>query len=303
MKIRENLKMRLPRPLASTDWLADNLEEPNLRIYDVTLYVEYKGDTGSFGGYNLDPETARNEWANEHIPGSCFIDISRQLFDPNQSIPFMMPSPELFARAVTALGIADNTAVVLFSKGCQMWATRVWWMLRSIGFDNVAVLDGGWEKWKRENRPTNNMIPKYPVGSLSVTPRPEMWVNKHRMLQVLEAGGPTMVNALPHEVYTGELNRYGRPGHLPGSHSVPYESVINPNTGEFLKPDQLRPLFAKSGALNADKVIAYCGGGISATMDCMAMSLCGQDNVAVYDGSMNEWVLDETLPLKLGLEP
>jgi thiosulfate/3-mercaptopyruvate sulfurtransferase len=294
----------LPNYLVSTDWLARNLGETSLRIYDVTLYVEYKGDTGdSFGGYDLDSETARKEWAKSHIPGSNFIDLKSELFDSNHSIPFMMPPPESFAEAIASRGVSENTSVILFSKGCPMWATRVWWMLRSIGFDNVAVLDGGWEKWARENHPTDNVVSKYPKGKLSVNPRPEMWINKDRILEAMEPGGPPMLNALPHEVYTGELNRYGRPGHLPGSHSVPYESVINPNTGEFLKPEILRPLFAKSSALDADKVIAYCGGGISATMACMAMSLCGQDNVSLYDGSMNEWVLDETLPLKLGAEP
>ena len=296
--------MQLPKPLVSTDWLEDHLEESSLRIYDVTLYVEYKGDSGnSFGGYNLDSATAHNEWAEEHIPGSHFIDINTRLFDSKQSIPFMLPTPESLASAVKELGIADGTAVILFSKGSQMWATRVWWMLRSIGFENVAVLDGGWEKWKYEKRPTNSETSSYPVGYLSISPRPEMWVNKQDMLKAIESGNPTMVNALPHEVYTGELNRYGRPGHLPGSYSVPYDAVINASTGEFRKPEELRPLFAQSGVLEKDKVIAYCGGGISATIDCMAMALCGQDNVAVYDGSMNEWVLDEKLPLKLGIEP
>lgn len=296
--------MKLQAPIVSTDWLEEHLGDSALRIYDVTLYVEYKGDTGdSFGGYNLDSETPKKEWKQAHIPGSDFIDIDSELFDSNNSIPFMMPAPEAFAAAVAKHGISDDTTVILFSKGCQMWATRVWWMLRSIGFDNVAVLDGGWEKWQREARPTDNENSNYPVGMLSVNPRAEMWVDQNKMLEVIEKGGPTMINALPSEVYTGALNRYGRPGHLPGSYSVPYDSIIKPETGEFLKPSELHPLFAKSGALVADKVIVYCGGGISATMDCLAMSLCGQDNVSVYDGSMNEWVLGESLPLKLGTEP
>ncbi|RKZ65232.1 MAG: sulfurtransferase [Gammaproteobacteria bacterium] len=297
-------EMKLQTPLVSTDWLEEHLGESGLRIYDVTLYVEYKGDTGeSFGGYNLDSETPRKEWEQVHLPDSDFIDINAELFDSNNSIPFMMPTPEAFAAAIAAHGVADGTAVVLFSKGCQMWATRVWWMLRSIGFDNVTILDGGWEKWQSEGRPTDSDACNYPTGNLSVNPRPEMWVDKHKMLEAIEKGNPTMVNALPPEVYTGELNRYGRPGHLPGSYNVSYDSIINSDTGEFLKPDELRPLFADSGSLETDKVIAYCGGGISATMDCLAMSLCGQNNVSVYDGSMNEWVLDESLPLKLGSEP
>lgn len=296
--------MQLNAPLVSTEWLAEHLGEPALRIYDATLYIVYKGDSGnSFGGYEQDSETARKQWAEAHIPGANFLDLKRELFDFKTAIPFTMPAPEAFAEDIAKRGVADGTAVVLYNKGVQMWASRVWWMLRSIGFDNVAVLDGGLEKWQREGRPTDSAATPYPAGTLTVKPRPGMWIDKSKMLDAVQNGGPTTINALPHEVYTGAINRYGRPGHLPGSFNVPYASLINPDTGEFRKPDELRPLFAQSGALKADDVIVYCGGGISASMVCMALEQCGQDRVAVYDGSMNEWVLDASLPLKLGNEP
>lgn len=296
--------MQLHSPLVSTEWLSKHLGEPSLRVYDVTLYVEYKGDSGnSFGGYNLNSETAFKEWAAAHIPGSNFIDLKSELFDSKSEIPFTMPSADSFADELSRRGVSDDTAVVFYNNGSQMWATRVWWMLRSIGFDNVAVLDGGWEKWQREGRPTDSKTTQHSKGNLSVKPRPEMWIDKANVLRVLQDGGPTMINALAHEVYTGELNRYGRPGHLPGSFNVPYASLINPETNEFRKHEELRPMFGHSGALDADEVIVYCGGGISATMVCMALRLCGQEKVSVYDGSLNEWVLDETLPLKLGANP
>lgn len=296
--------MQLHSPLVSTEWLSKHLGEPSLRIYDVTLYVEYMGDSGGgFGGYNLDSETAFKEWAAAHIPGSNFIDLKSELFDTKSAIPFMMPSAHAFADDMAKRGVSDDTAVILYNNGSQMWPTRVWWMLRSIGFDNAAVLDGGWEKWHREGRPTDSRATQYLKGSLSVKPRPEMWIDKANVLLVLRDGGPTLINALAQEVYTGELNRYGRPGHLPGSFNVPYASLVNPETNEFRKPEMLRPLFEQSGALDADEVIVYCGGGISATMVCMALCLCGQENVSVYDGSLNEWVLDESLPLKLGMDP
>jgi thiosulfate/3-mercaptopyruvate sulfurtransferase len=296
--------MQLQSPLVSTEWLAKNLGEPSLRIYDATLYVKYLGDSGdSFGGYTLDSETAFAEWSQAHIPDSNFIDLKNGVFDLESAIPFTMPSADAFVQDMSRRGVSDDTTVVLYSKGSQMWATRVWWMLRSIGFDNAAVLDGGWEKWQREGRPTDSTASEYPKGMLSANPRPHMWIAKPEVLDVVRNGGPTMINALPHEVYTGEINRYGRPGHLPGSFNVPYASLIKPETNEFRKPEELRPLFAQSGALDSDDVIVYCGGGISATMVCLALGLCGQHHVAVYDGSMNEWVLDETLPLKLGATP
>ena len=200
-------------------------------------------------------------------------------------------------------GIDDSSTVVLYNSGLPMWSTRVWWMLRSIGFDKVAVLDGGWEKWNRENRPVDDVTPAHPPGVLGASPQPAMWADKEAMLAMIESGEPVGINALSPQVYSGEVNTHGRPGHLPGTHNVFYNSLIDQDSGEFLPPDQLKPLLAASGALNADQVIPYCGGGVSATMVSLALELCGQREIAVYDGSMSEWVRDETLPLKLGAAP
>ncbi|MEX2482012.1 MAG: sulfurtransferase [Gammaproteobacteria bacterium] len=290
--------MQLSGPLVSTAWLADHLGDPALRIYDTTIYLKHKPE-----GFGYLPESGRGEWAEAHIPGAGFLDVLGELSDAAAGIPFMMPRPEAFAETMAGHGVADDTTVVLYNKGFPMWSTRVWWMLRSIGFDKVAVLNGGYEKWVREGRAVDAAAPDYPRGRLSVNFRPEMWVDKDRMLEVIASGAPVTINALAPEVYSGEKNQYGRPGHLPGTHNVFYGSLIDPDSGEFLPPDQLAGLFSASGALAADEVITYCGGGISATMDCLALELCGQRAVAVYDGSMSEWVRDENLPLKLGPTP
>ncbi|MCP5198897.1 MAG: sulfurtransferase [Gammaproteobacteria bacterium] len=290
--------MQLDGPLVSTDWLAAHLDEPGLRIYDTTIYLRMKPD-----GFGYLPESGRDEWAESHIPGAGFLDVLGELSDAGAGIPFMMPEPAVFAATMASHGVADGTTVVLYNKGFPMWSTRVWWMLRSIGFDNVAVLNGGWEKWTREGHPVTADVTTHPQGQLSVNARPQRWADKARMLDVITSGSPVTINALSPEVYSGDKNQYGRPGHLPGTHNVFYGSLIDPDTNEFLPPDKLAPLFAASGALEAPEVITYCGGGISATMDCLALELCGQRNVAVYDGSMSEWVKDESLPLKLGSEP
>lgn len=290
--------MQLTGPLVTTAWLNAHLADPSLRIYDTTIYLKHKPD-----GFGYVPESGRAEWAAAHIPGADFLDVIGELSDSGAGLPFMMPAPEAFAAAMAAHGVADGTAVVLYNKGYPMWSTRVWWMLRSIGFDNVAVLDGGYEKWVREGFPLDAAVPDYPRGQLSVAARPAMWTDKARMLEVVENGSPVTINALAPEVYSGDKNQYGRPGHLPGTHNVYYGSLIDPVSGEFLPPEQLAPLFAASGALAADEVITYCGGGISATMDCLALELCGQRKVAVYDGSMSEWVRDPALPLTLGPAP
>ena len=290
--------MNLDSPLVTTQWLADHLGEPSLRIYDTTIFLSHKEN-----GFGYIPISGRDEWEAEHIPGAGFLDVIEDLSDHTAAIPFTMPPADLFASAMASHGVGDDSTVVLYNKGFPMWSTRVWWMLCSVGFDRVAVLDGGWEKWQREERPVSDARPEHPAGSLTPRVQPEMWADKDDMLAMIDGGSPVTINALSPAVYSGETNQYGRPGHLPGTHNVFYGDLLDADSGEFLAPDQLKKLFEASGALESDRVITYCGGGISATMDSLALMLCGQANLAVYDGSMSEWVKDESLPLKLGGEP
>ena len=290
--------MKLDGPLVSTDWLNTHLAEQNLRIFDTTIYLRPKPD-----GFGYQPASGLAEWQVEHIPGAGFLDVFGELSDGAQDVAFMMPPAAQFAATMAAHGVADDNTVVLYNKGFPMWATRVWWMLRSIGFEQVAVLNGGYEKWKKERRATNAQVPRHAPAKLTPRPRPEMWVDQDAMLKVVAGHGPVTINALAPAVYSGEKNQYGRPGHLPGTFNVYYGDLLDPHSGEFLPPEKLKPLFDQSGALASGPVIAYCGGGISATMDALALLTCGQDQVAIYDGSMSEWVRDTDLPLKLGMEP
>lgn len=290
--------MKLDGPLVSTDWLAAHLGDASLRIYDTTIRLEQNPD-----GFGYVPVSGREDWQASHVPGAAFLDVIGELSDRDSDLPFMMPPPEHFAATMAARGVDEGSAVVLYNAGIPMWSTRVWWMLRSIGFDNVAVLDGGWDKWSAEGRPVDATAPDYPPGRLEARPRPGFWADKADMLATIERGGPVTINALSPEVYSGRKNQYGRPGHLPGTHNVFYGDLLDPDTGAFRSPEELRRLFEASGALDAERVVTYCGGGISATMDSLALMLCGQDEVAVYDGSMSEWVRDESLPLVLGDAP
>ena len=290
--------MKLDGPLVSTDWLQSHLSEQKLRIYDTTIYLRPKLD-----GFGYQPQSGLAEWQAEHIPGAGFLDVFGELSDRSSDIAFMMPPAALFAATMAAHGVADDSTVVLYNKGFPMWATRVWWMLRSVGFDEVAVLNGGYEKWKKEGRATDAQPPRHEPAVFTPRPRPEMWAAKDTMLKVVAGQGPVTINALAPAVYSGEKNQYGRAGHLPGTFNVYYGDLIDPQSGEFLPPEKLKPLFAQSGALAGGPVIAYCGGGISATMDALALMTCGQQQVAIYDGSMSEWVRDSNLPLKLGMEP
>jgi thiosulfate/3-mercaptopyruvate sulfurtransferase len=290
--------MKISTPLVSSEWLASNLTNPVLRVFDATVFLHVNKD-----GPGYIPESGRAKWMQAHIPEAGFLDLISEFSDPDANVRFMMPSATRFAMLAGNLGIGDDTAVVLYSAGSVMWSTRAWWMLRSIGFDNVAVLDGGWEKWQRENRPTSNQQTTYPPAQLTPRYRAERWADKADVVRAMADPTVCTINALSPEVYSGEKNMYGRPGHIPGSHNVFYNTLLDSNDGTFLKPAALRDRFAAIGAIEHPRVIAYCGGGISATMDALALTLIGHPNVAVYDGSMMEWVADTALPLVNGAAP
>ena len=191
--------MTLDGPLVSSDWLAAHLADDKLRIFDTTVYLKPKPD-----GFGYQPESGRAEWQAEHIPGAGFLDVFGELSDGSNDIAFMMPPATQFAATMGAHGVADDSTVVLYNKGFPMWATRVWWMLRSIGFDQVAVLNGGYEKWRKEGRPTSAEAPHHGPARLTPRPRPAMWADKDAMLQVVAGRGPVAINALSPAVYSGE---------------------------------------------------------------------------------------------------
>jgi thiosulfate/3-mercaptopyruvate sulfurtransferase len=289
--------MKLASALVSTQWLADNLGQSNLRIFDTSISLKVKEG----GGYIAD--SGYDRWCEEHIPGAGFLDLANEFADQNTDIPFTMLSPDEFCERAAGHGISDSSAVVLYCNGMPMWATRAWWMFRSVGFDNVAILDGGWQKWRSEGRAVDNVVPDYPTGKLTADSRPELWADKKDMQRIMEDASACTLNALPPDVYNGETNRYGRAGHIPGSHSVFCGNLIDSDNGTFRPVEVLREQFSDSGALEAERTIVYCGGGISATIDALALHLIGHSNIAIYDGSMSEWVKDESLPLTMGDKP
>jgi thiosulfate/3-mercaptopyruvate sulfurtransferase len=183
----------------------------------------------------------------------------------------------------------------------NIWATRVWWMLRAFGFEQVAVLNGGWKKWTSEGRPVSTAPPTYPAAQFVARPRPELIATKDEVLDAIDQQSTCLINALDPDEYAGRGPvRYGRPGHIPSSVNVSFLSVLDPETNAYRNPERLRDQFNQVGALHKDRVITYCGGAIAACSDAFVLTLLGVDNVAVYDGSMTEWAADATLPLVTG---
>jgi thiosulfate/3-mercaptopyruvate sulfurtransferase len=293
--IRED-PMRDPQALMSTEQLAAILGRPSIRIYDCTTYLE-PSPPG-----NDDPYVAvagRHTFEEAHIPGADFLDLQGEFSDSTTKLRFMMPAPGQLATAFGRHGLGDGTRVVLYSIGTMMWATRFWWMLRSLGFDSAAVLDGGLDKWRAEARPLQSGPPRgYPAATFTAKPRPGFFTDSGAVKTALGRPDNVIVNALGPQFYKGlEPSRYGRPGRIPGSVNVPAASLMQPSK-ELIAPTEAAAKFASQGITKDRHVIAYCGGGISATIDLFLLHQLGYDNLTLYDGSMGEWARDPSLPIE-----
>jgi thiosulfate/3-mercaptopyruvate sulfurtransferase len=282
------------RGLVSTDWLAAHISDPDLRVFDVTVHLR----PATPGPYLI--ESGLADYRTSHIPGAAFLDLGRDFSDPTSPLPFTKPAPGQLARALGEAGVSGTSRVVAYATTTPMWATRLWWLLRAAGFDNVAVLDGGLAKWTAEGRPVESGERRYAPAEVPLTERPGSWADKDEVLAAVGDGAVCTLNALSPSVHAGtsETN-YGRKGHIKGSRNVPYAALLKPD-GTYKDDAALRALFAGVGALERARVICYCGGGISATMDALALTRLGHPSVAVYDGSMSEWSRDPAMPMETG---
>ena len=284
-----------PEFLIDTDALERQLGDPNLRVFDCTTILIPDPKTT----YQAVP--ARADFEKGHIPGAQFIDLQADLSDKNHRLRFMLPSAEDFAAAMSRFGVGEGTRVVLYSTTTPQWATRVWWLLRVFGFDEAAVLDGGWQKWSREGRPveTGAARPR-PPGHFIVREQRPLMVGKEAVLQGIGDGAVCTLNALAPEQHAGTGgNTYGRPGRIKGSVNLPAAHLIDPATSAFLPAAELRRRFEGVGAFGRE-VITYCGGGIAASADAFALVMLGHPDVKLYDASMSEWATDPTLPMETG---
>jgi thiosulfate/3-mercaptopyruvate sulfurtransferase len=286
-----------PQYLVETDWLAEHLDDPHLRVIDCTMYLpDY------FEKVEITTASGRANYEQAHIPGAAHVDLLAELTDHAKSGFYAaMPPAEQFSSVMSRIGVGDGTRVVLYDDFLGMFATRVWWMLRAFGFDNAAILNGGWLKWRDEGRPISTDPATYPPSTFVAVPRPELIADRDDVLAAIGDDSTCLLNALLEQEYTGDPafpHHYGRPGHIPTSVNVPFINVIDMQaSNQYADPSILRGLYEGSGALASDRVITYCGGGIAASQAAYLLTLLGVENVALYDGSLTEWAADPSLPL------
>ncbi|KWV53040.1 thiosulfate sulfurtransferase [Bradyrhizobium macuxiense] len=285
--------------LITTAELADILTRPELRLFDCTTYLE-PAPAGSSAPYIV--VSGRQTFEAGHIPGANFLDLQAEFSDPHTELRFMMPPVAQLQAALGRHGISANSRVVLYSIGTAMWATRFWWMLHSLGFTGASVLDGGIDKWTAEGRDIETgLAGGYPPATFTARPKAGLFVDRHDVLAATADRDTVIVNALGPQFFKGlEPSRYGRPGRIPGSVSVPAATLVDPKSKTFLPLKEAEAAFAAQGITKDKRVIAYCGGGISATVDLLQLHRLGYDNLTLYDGSMGEWAKDASLPIETG---
>jgi thiosulfate/3-mercaptopyruvate sulfurtransferase len=284
--------------LTTTEWLAGHIGEPDLRILECTVFLRPRADGQP--GYAVTP--GREEWEAGHIPGSVFADLHNDLSDRDSPLRFMMPAAEQFAEAMGRYGVGDGSQVVLYDRAGNMWAARIWWMLRAFGFDNARVLDGGWAKWQAEGHAFESGPASPAPATFTAHPRPELIATKEEVLASIESGQACIVNALNAAQHRGEVAPYGRAGHISGSVNVPAmgsASIVDPTTQLYGSVEDIRRRFEEAGAKPDERLITYCGGGIAASSAAFAALMAGFEDVAVYDASLSEWAADPSLPMEV----
>ncbi len=278
-------------PLVSVQWLAANLRDPKVRVFDATVQVRRR----------LFVPTVRageREWRRAHIPGSAFADLFA-LSDPGRpKRSLTLASPERFARVIGALGVSDDSRVVVYDRRENMWAARLWWMLRVFGFDGAAVLDGGWTAWQRAGLPVCTVPCRYPAASFHPSPHPELVIGKDEVLAAMNDPDVCLIDALGRRQHRGEVNEYGRRGHIPGSRNVTAWEVLDRDSQCYRPIDELRQKVGP--ALEAKRIITYCGAGAAAASLANVLVRLGRPDVAIYDGGLMEWCADPGLPLEVG---
>lgn len=275
--------------LVSAEWLREHLDDPGLVVLDATVVIEF----GEEGPRMLN---GRANYDTGHIPGAGFADLMGDLSDADSPREFTRPAPEQFIAAMEKLGVSDDSRVVLYDANVSVWAARVWWMLRWVGFDRAALLDGGLGAWKAAGYPLSTEPASPEPGSLTLNLRPGLITDREEVLASLGRDDVMLVDAMSGEHYRGEVAMYARPGHIPGARNLPSTLLLD-GTGRFRPQDELEMLIDGD---RGDRTITYCGGGIAASADAFVLTRLGFTDVAVYDASLEEWAADPANPMVTG---
>lgn len=270
-----------------------------MRVVDIRGYVK-KRDLGD-GHQRAEYLPAREEYDEAHVPGAVYADWTRDIVDPDAPVPAQVAPPDRFAALMESLGIGDETHVVVYDHAGGQFATRLWWALTYYGHDKVSVLDGGWKKWISEGLPTTDEIPEPDPATFTPEPQSGWRTEAEAVLAAGGKGDALILDARDRGQYTGEVTRgEGRGGHIPGAEHLHADSLFDTESGTFLSERELEEKLRDAGVPEDrdEPVIAYCNGGVAATVPLFALHRLGYRNLSNYDGSWNEWGIRRDLPVE-----
>lgn len=280
-----------PDAIVSTQWLADHLKAPDVRIVDASWYPPSANRNG------------REEYDSEHIPGAVFFDID-DVADTTNPLPHMLPAPEKFASKVRKMGLGNGNKIVIYDgTGFGSAAARVWWMFRVFGHRDVCVLDGGLPKWLREQRATEDLPPIPRDRHFIPHVNHSLVRDFDHMKASLESGREQIVDARAPGRFKGtdaEPWPVKRVGHMPGALNVPVQSLIDERERTMKTGAELKALFDAAGVDMSKPIATTCGSGVTACVVALGLYLMGHKDVAVYDASWSEWGNRDDAPVEAG---